>query len=327
MTLRKKLLIIRLSSLGDCLLTTPIIRSLKKQYTDLQIDFLTKKNYEDVFKYNPRLNRLLLYDGNNFQSLRKEIIQNKYDAIVDLHNNLISNLLTLGSNVKKYKYRSGVFAKFLFVKFKINLLKDYKSVPRKYAEVLPDLNLDSEGLEIFIPENIKSRLEKSRNYIAFAPGARHFTKRWPPEYFIQLGKSLISKNFKIILLGGKDDKAICDIIHDELKNSINLSGENNLLQLAADLKSCTVLVSNDSGLMHLACATKTPVVAIFGSTVKEFGFSPYKNKNIIIENESLKCRPCSQIGKEKCPKKHFKCMIDLTPDIVEKNLNIILHSF
>jgi heptosyltransferase-2 len=79
--------------------------------------------------------------------------------------------------------------------------------------------------------------------------------------------------------------------------------------------------------MHLACATKTPVVAIFGSTVKEFGFSPYKNKNIIIENESLKCRPCSQIGKEKCPKKHFKCMIDLTPDIVEKNLNIILHSF
>lgn len=323
----KKFLIIRLSSLGDCLLTTPFLRSLKKQYPDSNIDYITKNNYADVFKFNPRISNLYLYDGNNFSDLKKIIQNNHYDVIVDLQNNLVSRFLIFGIKAKKYFYHHGSFKKFLLVKFKINLLKDYKSVPRKYADIYPELELDLDGLEIFYPNEIKPQINQDKKNIAFAPGARHFTKRWPEEYFIRLGKILSNNNYNVILLGGKDDKEICDNIHKELKESINLAGENNLLQMAANLKNCSVLVCNDSGLMHLSCAVKTPVVAIFGSTVKEFGFSPYKNKNIIIENEGLYCRPCSQIGKDHCPEKHFKCMKEITPELVEKKINILLNSF
>ena len=143
---------------------------------------------------------------------------------------------------------------------------------------------------------------------------------WPKEYYIELGKKLIENNYNVVLFGGKDDKVICEEISSSLSKSINLCNDNNILQTAADMKLCKTIICNDSGLMHAACAVKVPVIAIFGSTVKEFGFTPYGSKNLILENNSLSCRPCSHIGKSSCPKHHFKCMKEITPQLVYDSL-------
>jgi len=147
---------------------------------------------------------------------------------------------------------------------------------------------------------------------------------WLPEYFVELGKLLSKAGFSIVLFGGKDDREICSDISSKIPGSIDLSSDNDLLQTAKDMTFCKAVVCNDSGLMHTASTVQTPVVALFGSTVREFGFAPYGTKNLILENNSLSCRPCSHIGKKKCPKGHFKCMKLLTPDLVFNELKNFL---
>ncbi len=213
--------------------------------------------------------------------------------------------------------------KLLFVYLKINLLKENISIVKRYAEAAA-VEFDEKGLDLFILTETKAKLESGRKYIGFAPGAKHFTKRWLPEYFVVLGSDLSKQGYQIVLLGGKSDKEICEVIAKQIPNSINLQNDDNLHQTAADMKQCKLVVTNDSGLMHTAAAAGVPLVAIFGSTVKEFGFVPYGVQNLILENNSLFCRPCSHIGKSTCPKKHFKCMKEVTPHFVLNHLQNLL---
>ena len=147
---------------------------------------------------------------------------------------------------------------------------------------------------------------------------------WPTEYFIKLGNELTKNNFKILLFGGKDDRKICKEISDQIEDSIDLSNDDDLLNLAEGMKKCKAVICNDSGLMHTALAVNIPTIAIFGSTVKEFGFAPYKGKNLVLENNLLSCRPCSHIGLDECPKKHLKCLKDIDPNFtLNKTLNFV----
>jgi heptosyltransferase-2 len=171
-----------------------------------------------------------------------------------------------------------------------------------------------------------------KKYIGFAPGSRHYTKMWPKEYYIELGKMLNEAGYTIAIFGGKDDRLVCAEITTQI-DSIDLSNKNDLLQTTADMKKCELIVCNDSGMMHSACSTGVKVLAIFGSTVKEFGFTPYTGKDsgllsktLVVENKSLSCRPCTHIGRDKCPKTHFKCMLELTPQLVFNNMNLLLNS-
>ena len=147
---------------------------------------------------------------------------------------------------------------------------------------------------------------------------------WPEKYYIQLGNMLEKNGFKVVLFGGSDDKQICTRISSELLSAINLSNDNDILQTAADMKMCNVIYCNDSGLMHAATSVSIPVIAFYGSTVKEFGFTPYKANNLIVENNLLSCRPCTHIGRSSCPKKHFKCMMDLSPQIAYEQLKVLM---
>ncbi|MCH7517107.1 MAG: hypothetical protein IIB08_08330 [Bacteroidetes bacterium] len=122
---------------------------------------------------------------------------------------------------------------------------------------------------------------------------------------------------------GKDDKQICRKIVSNLSSAINLSNDNDILQTAADMKMCKAVYCNDSGLMHTATAVSVPVIAFFGSTVREFGFAPYNSINIILENNSLSCRPCTHIGRSSCPKKHFKCMKEISAELAFTQLELI----
>ena len=315
-----RILIIRLSSLGDILLTTPLVRSLKNQYKSIETDFLLRKEYEDVYKYNPHISNLFLFENQNSNKIIQQLHTRNYDLIIDLQNNFRSRRVIRKLRKPSLKFHKRTLEKFLLVNFKINRMKELPQIPVRYSEVIPGFALDEKGLEIFLPENIPPKINKNENYIGLCPGSKHFTKKYPVNYFIELGNSLSREGFKIALLGGKDDKELCTQISNAIKDSIDLSNDNLLLHTAAEIKNCKAAVCNDSGLLHLACAVNVPVIMLMGSTVREFGFTPYRNKNLILENNSLSCRPCSHIGRNNCPKKHFKCLLELRPNYVLENI-------
>lgn len=316
----ERILIIRFSSLGDILLTTPLIRTIKTKHPETKIDFLVREEYADALKLNPNINLLYLLSRSGKMKILSGILKkNNYDFIVDLQNNVRSRMLKRSLKVTSYTYPKPTIEKLLLVRFKINLLKQLKSIPQRYSEALNKFELDDKGLELFLPRYTDVNLSYIDKNIGLIPGSKHFTKRWPKEYFIELGNKLNQNGFNVKIFGGKDDKQICGQIASGIENSINLCSENNLFETAAGIKQCKIVITNDSGLMHAAAAVGTPIIAIFGSSVREFGFVPYKIKNLILENNSLSCRPCSHIGRSSCPKHHFKCMKEITPDLVLDN--------
>ena len=318
----KKVLIIRLSSLGDILLTTPFIRAIKIQFPNIKIDMLIKEEYADVIKLNPYIDKKLFFKKDNKVNnvLITQLRNNGYDLIIDLQNNLRSKKITSKIKSNSVRFSKNSWNKFLLVKFKINKLIDALQIPVRYAQALPGFQLDGKGLDLVTDKNPSDELKQKENLIGFCPGAKHFTKRWPKEYFIKLGKILTQNGYTIVLFGGKIDKEICSLIAKEIPGSIDLSNTDDILQTTADMKLCKAVICNDSGLMHTASAVEIKVVAIFGSTVKEFGFTPYNCSNLILENNSLTCRPCSHIGRNSCPKKHFECMQSIKPDFVFEKL-------
>ncbi len=323
----KNLLIIRLSSLGDILLTTPLVRSIKKKYPEIKIDFILKKEYKDLLKFNPYLSNIIEYETERYEKkiILGQLAKTKYDFVVDLQNNFRSAEIRRIIKVPSVKFNKRTIDKFLIVKFKINRLKNAPQIPVRYAETLDDFKLDDGGLDLFLPPDIKSELYGEENLIGFAPGSKHFTKMWPKDYYIELGNKLTDDGFKIVLFGGENDLQTCYEISNKIPSSINLCSNNNIYKTAVNMKRCSAIVCNDSGLMHVASALKIPVLAFFGSTVKEFGFTPYNCKNIVFENYELSCRPCTHIGRDKCPKKHFKCMLELTPQTAFEKLKLLLN--
>ena len=321
----KNIFIVRLSSLGDILLTTPLIRSLKNSYPNMQIDFVVRKEFNDTVLHNPHLNKIYQVSRDqNYSELRDQLLKINYDVVIDLQNNLRSRRLTKNISNYIFRFKKPNIDKFLLVNFKINRFNNIIPIPERYANSLPNFKLDDGSLELFLPNAIKPNIEKSANIIGLCPGSVHKTKMWLEEYFVDLGNLLVQNNYKVILFGGKSDREICKKISKQIGQSIDLSNDNKLFELSANMKMCKAVVCNDSGLMHTAVANNVPVVAIFGSTVKEFGFTPYKNRSLVIENNELTCRPCSHIGLDECPKKHFECMKELTPKLVfEKTINFI----
>lgn len=319
-----KLLIVRLSSLGDILLTTPFIRALKKKYPHISIDFVLREQYGDLLLKNRCINQTIIYYQRKIEDTKKIIIAQNYDLIVDLQNNLRSFKLLNGKRTKIVKFKKYSVRKFLLVKFKLNLMKNIPPIPVRYASVIPGLMLDDGGPDIVTRKPLSPEILKKQNLIGFCPGSMHYTKKWPEEYFVELGNILTNAGFTVVIFGGEEDRLLCERLHFSIKDSINLCKSNNILQIAEDMKQCDVVVCNDSGLMHTACAAGVPVAVFYGSTVSEFGFTPYNTPNIILENKSLSCRPCSHIGRNVCPKDHFKCMKEIKPDYVFRQLTAFI---
>ncbi|MBK7499382.1 MAG: glycosyltransferase family 9 protein [Ignavibacteriales bacterium] len=317
-----RILIIRLSSLGDILLTTPFLRAIKTQFPHIKIDMLIREEYVDVIKLNPYIDKKFLFkkDDKNNNVLIEQLKNNNYELVIDLQNNLRSKKVVSSLKTNNVKLDKRSFDKFLLVNFKVNKLKEASQIPVRYSNTIQKIKLDEKGLDLFTDKSANAELSGKNNLIGFCPGARHFTKRWPKEYFIELGNKLTQDGYMIVLFGGKIDKEICAELVDKIPDAINLSNNDELLQTAADMKLCKAVICNDSGLMHTASATGTKVIAIFGSTVKEFGFAPYNCSNLILENNSLTCRPCSHIGRSDCPKKHFDCMKSIKPEFVFEKL-------
>jgi len=264
----------------------------------------------------------------NISETIKEIKAEKFDLIIDLHNNLRTRLIKLACGIPSKTFIKLNFKKFLLTALKINILPHIHIVDR-YFKATSGLGVvnDGEGLDYFSPsskeelENINSVFSQSQ-FVAMAIGGQHFTKRMPVS---KLSKIIEGTHSIVILLGGKDDILVAielESLYPE--NVINLVGKLTLHQSAGVIKMASLLVTHDTGMMHIAAALKIPVVAIWGNTIPEFGMYPYYgNKEISYFNfevKGLACRPCSKIGYRHCPKKHFNCM---NLQDIEKILEVI----
>ena len=314
MEMFKKILVVRFSSIGDIVLTTPVIRCLKEQ-TDAQIDFLTKVNFKSVLESNPYISNLHTID----KSYKEKLVELKsanYDLIIDLQHNQHSWRLKRSLGIQSFSFNKLNIKKWLLVNTKLNFLPNIHIVDR-YLATTASLGVqnDGKGLDFFIPKgqevNIENFLPKgTTKYIAFVTGAAHATKRLPEEKIISICKKL---SYPIVLLGGKDETESGERIALESgAHVLNACGKFNLNQSASWVKQATVVITHDTGLMHIAAAFSKNIISIWGNTTPLFGMYPYYpkgvNNNISIEVNNLQCRPCSKIGYAKCPKGHFNCM-------------------
>jgi len=318
-----KILIIRFSSIGDIVLTTPVVRNLKQQGEDIEIHYLTKKEYAPLLNNNPYIDKLHLLD-NSISEIKKELKKEYFHYIIDLHKNLRTKRIKFGLPAIVFEFDKINWAKWLIVNLKINKLPNIHIVDR-YMDTIKffiDKN-DNKGLDYFIDEkdevNVLSFPDNfSEKYIAFAIGAQHFTKKLPKEKIISICKKISQP---IVLLGDKNDEIIAEEIKKSVGDNIfNACGKYNLNQSASIVKQAKLLITHDTGLMHIAAALKKKIISVWGNTIPEFGMYPYfpdKNSEI-VQVDNLKCRPCSKIGYKKCSKKHFKCMNDIDEEKIVK---------
>jgi ADP-heptose:LPS heptosyltransferase len=310
-----KFLIIRLSSIGDIILTTTVIRCLKNQYKGSEIHFLVKKQFFPVIASNPYIDKIYCYE-NNLSFLLKTFKEEQFDYIIDLHGNIRSFLIKVRIHVRSFTVNKINFRKFLIVRFKIDFLPDVHLVDR-YLETVRSFGIknDGKGLDYFIPQkdeiNIDSLPPAFHNgYIAMIIGGKHATKQLPAERLIILCK-LMSQ--PVVLLGGPDDRVSgARIAESAGGNVLNLCGSYNINQSVSLVRQSKLVITNDTGLMHAAAAFHKIILSVWGNTIPEFGMSPYMpdTSSRIFEIKGLYCRPCSKIGYKKCPRHHFRCMLD-----------------
>ncbi|RZK37597.1 MAG: lipopolysaccharide heptosyltransferase family protein [Hymenobacter sp.] len=327
-----KILVLRFSSIGDIVLTTPVVRQLKTQVPGAQVHFATKPAYRSLLEANPYVDKTHVLSG-RLGALVRELRAERFDFIVDLHNNLRTRLIRLQlPGVPGRAFDKLNLQKWLLVNFKVNQLPPVHIVDRYRAAAAPlGIRDDGGGLDYFIPAgqevDVAAALPagfRPGAYVAVAIGAQHATKRLPVEKLIELTTRLAPR--PVVLLGGPEDESTGHVIelafqkpgHSSTHPLIyNACGQFSLHQSASLVRQAAFVVSHDTGLMHIAAAFGKEIFSVWGNTVPQFGMYPYRTPFQALEVPGLPCRPCSKIGFAQCPQGHFKCMRD-------QNLNLNL---
>ncbi len=319
-----KVLVIRFSSIGDIVLTTPVVRCLKQQQPDMEVHYLTKSAYGTLLINNPYIDRIH-YLHDYLKPLIKELKKEKFDCVIDLHNNLRTLRVKRALKVVSYSFDKLNFEKWLLTNFKIDRMPD-KSIVERYFEAIRPLNVhnDGKGLDYYLPGDKKLGnqdipMSHWGGYAGCVIGGSYNTKKLPVAQWKKFCEVL---PYPVILLGGPEDRDFGNEIAalDPVK-IYNSCGKFNINESAELVKHARVIVSNDTGLMHIAAAFQKPVISLWGNTSPDMGMFPYYGDNnlkdriaplsVIMENKQLGCHPCSKLGYKKCPQGHFKCMNDL----------------
>lgn len=316
-----KVLVIRFSSIGDIVLTTPVIRCLKQQKEAIELHYLTKSVFKPILENNPYIDKVHTMDE-GLSAIIEELKQEKYDYIIDLHRNIRTLRVKRALNVMSYSFNKLNVRKWLLVNLKINMMPD-KSIVDRYFETVRSLGIvnDTKGLDYFIPEDVKVThqdvpMSHWAGYVGCVIGGSYNTKKFPVSKWKEL---LAMVPYPVVLMGGPEDRdegrQIAEL--DPIR-IYNACGKFSLNESAELVRFARVIVSNDTGLMHIATAFKKPIISLWGNTSPLFGMYPYygynnlKNRvapqSHIEENTNLSCHPCSKLGYNKCPKGHFKCM-------------------
>lgn len=307
-----KILVIRFSSIGDIVLTTPVVRCLKKQI-QAEVHYLTKHSYQSILQPNPYIDKIYSIKEKVSEVLA-DLKSEQYDYVIDLHSNIRSQQVKTGLRKPSQTFNKINLAKWLIVNLKIDRLPDVHIVDR-YLKTTQSLNIENDGagLDYFIPKKDEvdlSDLGITTSFTAFAIGAAHATKRLPTSKIIEICKQV---DRPIVLLGGPTEKPVGEEIAQAAgENVVNTCGMMNLHQSASIVRQATKVITHDTGMMHIAAAFQKEIISVWGNTIPQFGMYPYFGKgsgvNHTIEVSGLSCRPCSKIGYAKCPKKHFNCM-------------------
>ncbi len=313
---KMKILVIRLSSIGDIVLTTPVLRAMKAQIPNVELHYLTKKENELVVAANPHLDKIHLYDTADKNAVIQALQKECFDAVVDLQHNHRSKQVVRRLHVPHSTFPKLNFLKWVCVRLKLNFLPDVHIVDRYFDAVL-DLGVlhDHQGLEFHIPEDAEFDEEDfpmvfEDGFVAVVLGARHATKRIPVSKVVEIC-SILHK--PIMLLGGKDVRNVGEEVVAALGGrAYNGCGKYSLYQSCSILEQADCVITGDTGLMHVAAAFQKPIAVLWGNTIPEFGMYPYmpghRERFRNFEVCTLACRPCSKLGREKCRFKHFKCM-------------------
>lgn len=314
----QKILVIRFSSIGDVVLTSPVVRCLKNK--GYEIHYLIKPKFVSVIESSPYIDKIHLFE-NISQSIR-ELSKEKFDFIIDLQNNYKSRLIRWALNRPNAGFPKLNIQKFLVVLFKYKKLLPNKHIVDRYFEATKQLGIENDlkGLDFFIDENKVSDAVKNfeQAFVALVAGGSYGTKRIPYLKIKEICNHLSHK--KIILLGDGLDKSFTKDIEKECSNVINLCGQLNLYESTYLIKQSEFVISSDTGLMHIAAAFHKKIYSLWGSTIPEFGMYPYlsNSESKIIQNNKLWCRPCSKLGFDNCPLGHFKCMLSLDVTKISK---------
>ncbi len=329
---RLKVLVIRFSSIGDIVLTTPVLRCLKKLgEKDVEVHFVTKRRFAAILQDNPHVDYLHLLDG-KLSELISRMRKERFDFVIDLHHNTRSAIVKLALGRPSASFHKMNIKKWLLTNFKINRMCPLHVVDRYFtAAAALGVKHDGKGLDFFLPEGmtgLPAVLPPSfhKPFIAFAIGGRHATKRMPNEKIISIIKKL---PLPVVLLGGNADsdngKQIARTGGQQIFNACGLL---SLQESAFVVKKAEVVIAHDTGLMHIAAAFNKHIVSVWGNTVTDFGMYPYmpnhNDKLHIAEVKNLPCRPCSKIGYKKCPKGHFDCMMKIDEEKLLAAVNHML---
>lgn len=330
----RSFLLVRLSSLGDVVLSTHLPRLIRNRFPNSKIFVATSLNYSEVFAYNPYVDEVLLVDtslsASESANIFREQVHPVFDVVVDLQNNIRSRALRKGLGKQYTTYPKHRLEKLLLVHAKKFPLRT-THVTQRYLSALEQFNVidDGKGLELWLPNELskqdyppraKSHSTFTKN-VALVPGAKHPTKQWAKEQWVNLAEELYSLyQSGVVLVGGESEYALCKWIEQELSQKAipvtNCANSTSIVSTAKNLDECSLVISNDSGVMHIAAARNIPQIAIFGSTVTHFGFAPVNKHSVVVENNVLSCRPCTHIGKASCPKGTMECLTSITPQQV-----------
>ena len=342
----KNILVFNPAFLGDTVLTTPLIKALRALYPEAKISFCVRPEHALLFYNLSFIDNVVVFDKRNTQKgfaglfkFAKELTDYNFDLIINLHLSLRSStLISMIKNAYSIGFSTAVLS-YLFNE-RIEKKQELCEVERNLmflSALCDDFSLDEaksigSTLETYVNDVVYNNTSSyfastspAKKVIGIAPGSVWPTKRYPAAYFIESAEKLYEKGYAVALFGGKDDKESLDEFASSFKYPYyDFAYKTSLSELPAILKAVDLLLVNDSGLMHIACSVATPCVAIFGPTTKQLGFFPYDNSSIVVENNDLSCRPCGKHGGKKCPKKHFKCMMDIPPtEIIDAALSIL----
>jgi heptosyltransferase-2 len=342
-------LILRLSSIGDIVLSSPLIRALRRKFPEARIDYLLRDEYADLVQWNPHVSATFTFPRNGgwreLMEERRRIRESGYDLLIDIHDSLRSRVLTAGHRTVRIRKRK--LARWLLVhgrRSSYARLGGAPSVPERYLETVAHLGVqdDGGGLDLYPPPEAADRVTRllaetgtgtDARFVGVCPGARHATKRWPPERFGAVAAALAKeRGWGVLIFGSEEERGLCSTVERTVREHapdvsiINAAGRLALGDTAAAMDRCALVLTNDSGLMHIAAARSRPVVALFGSTVREFGFFPFRTPSSVQEIDGLACRPCTHIGRASCPQGHFRCMLDLSENRVLRAAGELLSS-
>jgi len=336
-----KFLIIRLSSIGDIVLTTPVVRCMKQQLPLAEIHYLVKPKFKIVIESNPYIDKIHVLQD-NWGRMIAELKEEKFDYIIDLHHNLRTLRIKKDLKIPSFSVNKLNIQKLIFVKLKWNVMPKHLHIIDRYLETVKSFGVenDGKGMDYFIPGNHEitdKDIPASHHlgYLAIVIGASYFTKKLPVYKLQELCRSI---DHPIILLGAKEEFSEAEQIAsvDSIK-VYNACGKFSLHESADLVRKSKLVIAHDTGLMHIAVALKKPVIAIWGSTTPSFGMVPYYGENYLanhaqpyddVQVHKLWCRPCTKFGRKKCPQGHFKCMKKISiEEIVRKvNMRLSLHS-